>query len=503
MTCCGKVFIIGAGPGDYKLLTLRAVECIRKADVIVYDRLVSRKVLSFARPDAELIYVGKLPDSHPVPQERINEILIKKACEGRIVARVKGGDPFVFGRGGEEAEALHDKGITFEIIPGVTSAIAVPAYAGIPVTHRDFCSSLHIVTGHERPDKNASAIDYEMLAKTGGTLIFLMGIKSLPEITHRLQESGKNGRTPAAVIENGTSVRQRVVTGTLEDIAMKASEARISSPAVAVIGEVVGMREKIDWFPKGKLAGKRVIVTRSREQAGKLSDRIEELGGEVLEFPVVKIVKPLSFDSLDEALRDIKGFQWLVFTSVNGVNNFFERMRVLGLDIRSLYDVKLAVVGKATAEALESIGLIADYVPNKYTTEELAKGLSEIVSKGEKVLLARAETAGSEIQDALKKTGIEYSDVVVYRTLYENAGSEEILKGIEKGCADYLTFTSSSTVTGFISAIGKENIGKLSGIKIVCIGPVTAKTAKDAGLDVAVIAEEHSIEGLIDVLADL
>jgi uroporphyrinogen III methyltransferase/synthase len=503
LACCGKVFIVGAGPGDYRLMTLRAVECIGKADVIVYDRLVSGRILSFAGPAAELVYVGKQPDAHPVPQERINEILVEKALEGRTVARVKGGDPFVFGRGGEEAEALRARGIPFEIVPGITSAIAVPAYAGIPVTHREFCSSLHIITGHERPGKDASAVEYEVLAKTEGTLVFLMGVKNLPEITGRLREAGKDGKTPAAVIEKGTTAGQRAVTGTLEDIAMKVSEAQIVSPAVTVIGKVAELREKIGWFPYGKLAGKRVIVTRSREQAGELSKRIEELGGEVLEFPAVKMEKTASFEEQDNVLRDMKRFQWLVFTSVNGVNAFFERWRELRLDIRSLCGVRLAAVGGATAGALEAMGLMADYVPEKYTAEELAKGLAERVPKGGRVLLARAEAAGGEMTDILQKAGIEYTDLAVYRTLRENTGGGEILKAIEEGGADFLTFTSSSTVTGFLEAIGKESIPKLSGIKIVCIGPVTAKTARDAGLKVAAVAGEHSIEGLADTLAVL
>ncbi len=499
----GKVYIMGVGPGDYRLMTLKAADCIREADVIVYDRLINNKIVSYARPEAELVYVGKLPDCHAVPQEEINEILVKKALEGKTVARVKGGDPFVFGRGGEEAEALWAKGIEFEIIPGVTSAIAVPAYAGIPVTHRDFCSSLHIITGHERPGKSDSAIDYKLLAQVEGTLIFLMGVKSLPEITRRLMDSGKDGRTPAAVIEKGTTARQRIVAGTLEDIAGRVAEAGIESPAVTVIGKVVALREKIHWFPKGRLAGKRVIVTRPKGQASKLAKRIEELGGEALEFPVVGIAEPPSFRQLDAALERIKSFQWLVFTSVNGVDAFFSRMKAGRTDIRVLSGIKHAVVGEATAEALFGYGILADYVPEKYTAEDLAEGLAKIIPCGEKVLVVRAEEAGSELREVFQNKGIGFEEAVAYRTVYECTAAEELLDTIKEGKADYLTFTSSSAVTSFMSAIGAENLKELAKIRIACIGPVTARTAENAGMTVAATAAEHTINGLVDTLATL
>lgn len=499
----GRVYIMGVGPGDHKLITMKAAECIRKADVIVYDRLVSTKILSFAKAGAELIYVGKLPELHAVPQEGINEILVRKALEGKSVARVKGGDPFVFGRGGEEAEALYEKGLGFEIVPGVTSAIAVPAYAGIPVTHRNFCSSLHIITGHERPDKKESSIDYEVLAQTEGTLVFLMGVKNLQEISARLIACGKDKMTPAAVIEKGTTCEQRVVTGILEDIAGKVAEAGITSPAVTVIGKVVELRERINWFPKGRLSGKRVIVTRSRAQASDLVERIEELGGETLEFPTIKIAEPLTFAPLDEALENLETFKWLVFTSANGVSAFFHRMRIKGIDIRTLFGIKLCAIGTATAEELNKIGLMVEYMPEEYTSGDLMEGLAKRISEGEKVLLVRAELGSKELSEGLAGNNIDFADIAVYRTLPDRTDKDGILDLIEGGKADYITFTSSSTVNNFLAAIGKENIGKLSKIKTVCIGPITAKTALDAGLTVHATAGEYTINGLVNKLVEI
>jgi len=503
MAGLGKVYIIGVGPGDYKMMTINAAECIRKADTIVYDRLICSKALSFAKSGAELIYVGKQPDCHEISQEGINEILVKKAEEGKIVARVKGGDPFLFGRGGEEAEALSENGIEFEIVPGVTSAIAVPAYAGIPVTHRDFCSSLHIVAGHERTDKENSSIDYKLLAKIGGTLVFLMGVKNLSYIAERLIKHGKDKSTPAAVIERGAAAGQRVVAGTLGDIAAKVAEAGINPPAVIVIGKVVELRKKINWFKKGKLSGKRVIVTRAREQASKLVEKIEELGGEALEFPMIKTAEPVNFERFDEALDNLKSFQWLVFTSSNGVKAFFGRMAARRMDIRLLSGIKLAAVGEGTAEELCKLGLYVDYMPQEYTTRALAEGLARIAAAGDKLLLARAELAGREFAEILEKNHVEFVELAVYRTMLDSRDKEEILRLIDEGKADYITFTSSSTVNNFLSLIGHENIGRLSNTKIVCIGPITAKAASDSGLKVAAAADVYTINGLVDKLVEL
>lgn len=496
----GKVYIMGVGPGDHRLMTLKAAECIEIADVIVYDRLVGSRILSRARRDAELVYVGKMPDCHAVPQEGINRILVQKALEGKTVARVKGGDPFVFGRGGEEAEALLQHGIEFEIVPGVTSAVAVPAYAGIPVTHRDFCSSLHIITGHERPDKEESSLDFPVLAKVGGTLVFLMGVKNLRIICSQLIRHGKESTTPAAVIEKGTTPAQRVVTGILADIADRVAESGISSPAVTVIGEVAQLHERLKWFPAGKLAGKRVIVTRSREQASSLVEKIEALGGEAVEFPTIRTKAPEDMSAVDTVLQELDTFRWVVFTSVNGVTAFFNRLREKAMDVRSLAGAKLCAVGKATGEELARLCLKADYIPEKFTTEALLKGMLERVQPGDRILLARADIAEPALSQGLKDRGCHVTDLAVYRTVPDGGNREAVLEMLAAGTVQWITFTSSSTVRNFVSVLGEGTVEKLQGVKVACIGPVTAETAEELGIHVHAVAREHTIDGLVEIL---
>lgn len=498
----GKVYIIGVGPGDYKLITLKAVECIAESDVIVYDRLINSKVLSYARSDAELIYVGKTPGFHAVPQKRINEILVKKAAEGKLISRVKGGDPFVFGRGGEEGEYLRENGVEFEVVPGVTSAVAVPAYAGIPVTHRDYCSSLHIITGHKCRKVRNGSIDYEVISKLEGTLIFLMGVKQLPQICQSLVKAGKRKSTPVAVIEKGTTYEQKVITGTLEDICEKVRELGILPPAVTVVGDIVNLQKKLDWKSEKVLSGKRIAITRARKQAAKLVKKIEELGGEVVEIPTIKIVKPDSFEFFDKILGAIKRFNWIVFTSVNGVNAFLNRMRDKSIDIRELSGIKLSSIGKATTEELKNHGLNVEYMPEKYTTKHLLQGLLKLIRPGEKVLLARADIANKELIKGLQKNGIRCTNLVVYKTEKSDISRSEILKVLEDK-TDFITFTSSSTVNNFVSIIGQENIKKVSKSKVVCIGPVTAKAANDLGITVKAVADVHTLDGVMQKLTEV
>lgn len=495
----GKVYIMGVGPGDYKLITLKAKECIEKADVIVYDRLISSRIIKLAKENTEFIYVGKMPDCHAVPQEGINEILVKKAMEGKTVARVKGGDPFMFGRGGEEAQALVDNGIEFEIIPGVTSAISVPAYAGIPVTHRDFSSSLHIITGHEKPGKESSFIDYEVVSKLEGTLVFLMGVKNLSDICNNLIKYGKDKETPAAVVENGTTPFQRKVLGTLETISQKVIEEGIKSPAVTVIGDVVRLEEKLDWYPKGALSGKRVIVTRSREQASILAECICDLGGEVIEFPTVKIEEIQDYSEVDRALLNLQSYTYLVFTSVNGVKYFIKRLKEKKIDIRNLFGIKLCAVGEATAQALNEHGLLVDFMPDKFTTKALLEGLLERIQPREKVLLARSDIADEDLTKGLKDKGIEFDNVVIYRTTLESPEKENVLELLKAGKIDFITFTSSSTVKNFVSIIGKD-IEHAINTKCVCIGPVTYDTAVKSGFKDIVMADSYTIQGIMDRL---
>jgi uroporphyrinogen III methyltransferase/synthase len=499
----GKVYIIGAGPGDPGLITMKAVQCIESSDVIVYDRLVGGKILSYARRDAELVYVGKKPDSHPVPQWRINEMLVEKALEGKTVARVKGGDPFVFGRGGEEAESLAQKGIEFEIVPGITSAVAVPAYAGIPVTHRDHCSSLHIITGHERPDKNESSVDFEALARLEGTLVFLMGIKNLDEICKNLIKHGKDPMTPAAVIEKGTTTAQRNVSANLESLYQRAAEMGIESPAVTIIGDVVSLGDKLKWYKKGKLAGKKVLVTRAREQASELVKKIESIGGEALEFPTIRIETPKDRTHFDGVLTRLENYDWLVFTSVNGVRLFFEGMREKEKDIRILAGVKICAVGEATRRTLECMGLTVDFMPEKYTTECLLEGMLKRIKKGQRILLARADIGNPLLAKGLSDFGAEAEDLVVYKTVPDTRGREGILDMLVSGEIDFITFTSSSTVRNFAAAVGCENLSEASKCKVVCIGPVTAKTAEELGIRVSAAADVYTIDGLVKKMEEI
>ncbi|HBE78254.1 MAG TPA: uroporphyrinogen-III C-methyltransferase [Firmicutes bacterium] len=506
MTLKGKVYIVGAGPGDSGLLTLKAAESITRAEVVVYDRLLGEGIIGMANPEAELIYVGKEPDCHAVTQDQINQILVQKALAGKTVARVKGGDPFLFGRGGEEAEKLAENGIEFEIVPGVTSAIAAPAYGGIPVTHRDCCSSLHIITGHQRADhREKNGPDYRQLGSLDGTLVFLMGAKNMAEITDNLIAGGKNPATPAAVIENGTTFKQRVITAKLAEIAQSAAQAGLGSPAVLVVGEVVNLREKLQWFPRGPLVGKKIIVTRARKQAGLLVQKITALGGEVVEIPAIAILPPSAEDIVffDRELTRIHEYQWLLFTSVNGVAAFWRQMRELKMDLRALAGVKIGVIGETTAQELWKYGFKADFIPASYTTAALLDGLKKLVGKGEKVLLPRADIAPADLEQGLKAAGMICTAVTAYRTVPGGGSGAEVQRLWEQGPYDYITFTSSSTVRHFIALLPQQYLPQLAQSKIVCIGPVTAATAREAGLKVDAVAGVHTMEGLIVKLLEL
>jgi uroporphyrinogen III methyltransferase / synthase len=498
----GKVYIIGAGPGDYRLLTLKAVEAIKKSDVIVFDRLVDSKVLSFASDNAEFVYVGKQPELHQVPQKEINKILIKYANEGKTVSRVKGGDPFLFGRGGEECEFLQKHGVQYEVVPGVTSAIAVPAYCGIPVTHRDYSSSLHIITGHNSADKDDSICDYETLAKLEGTLVFLMGVKNIDQICFGLLKYGKNADTPVAIIENGTSPKQRILTGTLENIVEKSANAEVKSPSVIVVGDVVKLGEKLAWYGKGALSGKRIVVTRPAAQSDSLVKGLEEQGAHVIEFPVIKISEVEDYRPLHIALENIHEYSWVVFTSTNGVNMFYKQMHELKKDIRLLNGLKLAVVGSATNESLQKKGLYADFIPEKFSTADLLEGLIKLVGQEEKILIINSEIASHELSDGLKANGISFDDISVY-TIKENVlEAADLIYQLDSNNIDFVTFTSPSSVKAFASIIGSEKIRKLSA-RLVCIGPVTAKAAIEIGIEVTGTAEEYIVDGIIKKLIEL
>jgi uroporphyrinogen III methyltransferase/synthase len=500
------VYLVGAGPGDPNLITVKGRDAIKKADVIVYDRLASPQLLQNARADAERIYVGKLPDRHTLTQDEINELLVEKAKAGNIVTRLKGGDPFIFGRGGEEAERLVDEGIPFEVVPGITSAIAVPAYAGIPVTHRDFNSSFSIVTGHERPEKTESSINWEKLATATETLIFLMGVSNLSFIVKQLTKYGRDEQTPIALIRWGTRIEQETLVGTLSDIVGKVTEANFGSPAIIIVGEVVKLREKLSWFEKKPLFGKRILVTRARSQSSELTTLIDTLGGESIEFPVIRLVEPRHGDVFDEALSKIGEYNWVIFTSVNGVKFFFDRIRKQNIDIRQMVNARLAAIGPKTAAALVEKGLLVEVLPEEYKAEALVEHLRPLVKENEKILLPRADIARDVLTVELKEMGCEVTEVDAYDTKIDATNAQGIVKMLKQKQINVITFTSSSTVRNFIHAIRLATTdieSVMQHTQIACIGPITAKTAEDLGLKVDVVAEEYTIDGLVKAIQTL
>jgi uroporphyrinogen III methyltransferase / synthase len=500
----GKVYLVGAGPGDPKLITLRGLEAIRSADVIVYDRLASPRLLRHMKSGAEKVFVGKLPDKHMMKQEDINRLLVKLAAQGKTVTRLKGGDPSVFGRVGEEAEALAQSGIEFEIVPGVTSAIAVPAYAGIPVTHRDFTSSFSILTGHEYPNKTYSGVDWDGLSQASGTLVFLMGVANIGNIARQLMEGGKSPETPVALIRWGTWMEQKTLTGTLRDISQKVAESGFSSPAVIIVGEVVRLREKLAWFESKPLFGKRVLVTRALAQASELAEAIDELGGEAIECPLIRtqaVTDPESRRILAEALAQIEQFDWVLFTSVNGVDYFFQACAELGVDVRRLHRARIGAVGPKTEERLKERGILADIVPPTFQGDALAETLLPLLSPGERLLLPRANIASKEWPELLTKHGAVVTDASVYETVLADDGIEEAIQLLQEGRIHAVTFTSSSTVRNLFEALRthgvEEPLKLLEGLKVYCIGTITAETASKCGLHIASIAEEATISALL------
>lgn len=497
----GVVYLVGAGPGEAKLITVKGLECIQKSDTIIYDRLVSKRLLNYAPAEAEIIYVGKSPERHTLGQSEINQLLVEKALSGKTVTRLKGGDPFVFGRGGEEAEVLAEAGVAFEIVPGITSAIAAAAYAGIPVTHRDFTSTLAIITGNEDPLKEDSSIDWAKISTGIGTLVFLMGMANLSYITKRLMDNGRSPKTPAALVRWGTRPEQRTLVGTLEDISRKADSEGFKNPALIIVGEVVSLREKLNWFEKKPLFGKRILITRSREQASVLSEALEELGAEALEFPTIRVAEPDDFKPLDLAIKDLAKYKWVIFTSVNGVEYFFRRLKYNRRDIRELHGAKLCAIGPKTREALETHNLIVDYVPNEFRAEEILKVLQGKVAAGDRILLPRADIARKILPETLTGLGALVDEVTAYRTLLGAGQSGRILEMLREGEIHVITFTSSSTVRNFVHMLGVSDISNLlAGVTVACIGPVTAATARELGINVDMVAEEYTIEGLVKAI---
>lgn len=498
----GIVYLIGAGPGDPALITVRGRELLGRAGAVVYDSLVSPELLDFA-PGARKFFVGKRAgEKSSRGQASINRLLARLARAGTSVARLKGGDPFIFGRGGEEALFLSRKRIPFEVIPGVTAALGAAAAAGISLTHRGIASQVTLVTAHEDPAKAQSAVNWEALAKSGGTLVFYMGTKTFGRVVRQLIGHGLSKRTPAAVIEWATRPEQRTVEGPISDISRKIRSASITSPALAIVGEAVSLRKDLDWFSRRPLAGKSVLVTRARSQAGVLKKELEELGARVLELPAIRILPPATWDRVDRAARNLGSYDWVVFTSANGVQMFLERLRALKKDVRVFGRTKIAAIGPATAERLAEYGFRADFVPADYVSESLAAEFKRREKPaGKKILLLRADIARDYLRKALSAGGARVDNVPVYRTVPESGNGARMAKMIAAGEVDYVTFTSSSTVDHFARLIGRRTIGRIRNkTRWVSIGPVTSKTARNYGLRIYRQAKPYTIAGLIKAL---
>lgn len=493
-----KVFLIGAGPGDPELFTLKGKRLLETAEVVIYDRLVNEKILAYAPSDAELIYVGKESSRHVMHQEEINQLLVDKALEGKRVIRLKGGDPFVFGRGGEEAQYIREHGCDFEIVPGITSAIAVPAYAGIPVTHRDDNSSVTFVTGHERYGKEKSSINWKGLGESKDTIVFLMGVENLAYICRQLVKYGRHPGTPVALIRWGTLPAQEVLVGELSNIEAKKQQVQFKPPAVIIVGEVVRQRQSLQWFENRPLWGKKIVVTRARSQASVLVDRITDLGGEAIEFPSITIRPGENLNPLYKALKDIRHYNWLLFTSVNAVDIFFQVLKDQNIDVRELHGIKIGAIGAVTRDKIIDKGLKVDVVPEEFVAESMIKALSGRITRGDWVLLPRAKGARSILPEALKNVGASVNEVIIYEAISNHEVLNNVLMAVQGGEIDYITFTSSSTVRNFVNIIGRESIDTINRrCKIACIGPVTAGTAEEYGLKTDIIAEQYTIDGLV------
>ena len=499
----GRVYLVGAGPGDPGLLTIKGRECLSRADVVVYDFLANPVFLGYARKEAEVIYVGKQGGHHTATQEEINELIVERAGRGETVVRLKGGDPFIFGRGGEEAEELVAAGVEFEVVPGITSAIAVPAYAGIPLTHRDHTATVAFITGHEDPKKEQSSIAWDKLATGAGTLVFLMGVGNLPAITDRLMKYGRSPQTPAAVIRHGTGPDQQTVLGTLASIAETAEEARIKPPAIIVVGEVVDLRKKLQWFEKRPLFGRRIVVTRAREQASGFLEKLSLLGADCIQFPTIEVVPPESWDPLDSAIRQLSRYDWLIYTSVNGVKYFLERLEAAEKDVRELKGIRIGAIGPGTAKAWAARGISPDLVPGEYRAEAVAESMARFGVKGKRILLPRALKAREILPETLREMGAEVDVIPAYRTIRPDYDVDRVRGMFQRGEIHMVTFTSSSTVTNFMEMFkgSEEEVRKwMEAVTVACIGPITAKTAENSGIHVDLMPPAYTIESLTDAI---
>ena len=491
----GMVYLVGAGPGDEDLFTRKGLKLIREADVVVYDNLASSSLLNEVRDDAELIYAGKRSSHHHLKQYETNQLLVELALQGKNVVRLKGGDPYIFGRGGEEGQELREAGVDFEVVPGISSSYSVPAYCGIPVTHRDYASSFHVITGHEGNHKNgATVLNYQTLAREEGTLIFLMGLKNLPNIVAALMAHGKDPQTPVGVLQEGTTARQRVATGTLETIVEVVEREGIQTPAITVVGDVVSLREVLDWYGKKPLSGQRVLVTGSRSMVDRLSPILKEEGAEAISFSLIR-TEALETEEFHQAMAEIDSYSWAVFTSANGVETFFDKMKAMRKDIRSFAHIRFAAIGEGTRHALEDHGIFSDFMPAAYSSKDMAEAMIPHLTEEDRVLLLRAEEANAVLPDALDEAGIPNTCVSLYHTVVDERKAEELGRLIKT--ADYITFASSSAVRAFVGMV--KDPDEVRG-KYISIGPVTTKTAERYGLKMAQTARTYTARGMVDII---
>ena len=495
-----RVFLIGAGPGDPGLMTLKGMECLKKADVIIYDHLVNEAILAYGKKGARLIYAGKEGGNHILTQEEINACLVTEAEKGLTVARLKGGDPFIFGRGGEEAETLAQRGIYFEIIPGVSSAIAAPAYAGIPLTHRSCASSVAFITGHEDPAKDKSHIHWESLAAME-TLVFLMGVRNLSHITANLIAAGKPPATPAALVHRGTTPSQKTLTGSLDTLAKLAEEQSFTPPAVLVVGHVVSLRPMLNWFEKKPLLGKGIVITRPEEQADEFQTLLQAEGAQTYLFPTIRIIPPATFHDLDQKIKTIEKYDWLIFTSANAVRFFCQRMKEIVYDVRNLKGINICAIGPATASYMETYGLSADLIPGKFSSEGIIASFRQKNVKGKNILIPRAEKTRDILPRELAACGANVDCVTAYRTVSSGKKKEELINWINEGRIHVITFTSPSTVEHF-AAMMEDSRHLLRKIKIACIGPVTAEASRKAGLEADIIQERYLVPSMVQAISE-
>ncbi len=500
----GMVYLVGAGPGDAGLLTLRGAELLRRADVLVYDALVNPELLRLVPKTAEIIYGGKRAKDHAIPQEDLNALLVEKARKGKTVVRLKGGDPYIFGRGGEEAEELAAANIAFEVVPGISSIVAGPNYAGIPLTHRDHCSSFTVITGHEDPTKSNAAVDWNQIAKLPGTKVVLMGVERIREISASLVAGGMSPETPVGMIRWGTTGRQESIDGTLETIGDVVTRENFQAPAVTIIGGVVTLRDKLNWFENRPLFGERIVVTRTRDQASQLTNQLAERGAEVLEIPTIRIEAPDDRQTLVEAMSALGEYDWVIFTSPNGVTQFFEYFFRSFDDIRALGHLRIAAVGPATAAKLKELHLKVDLMPEEYLTTKIAGAFKDFQDvENVKLLLLRAQVANPEVVSALEAMGAIVDDVPVYKTVPETDDVSGAAARLLAEGADWITFTSSSTVENFNARFNlPELVAKYPALKTVSIGPETSKTIRALGLEPTVEARVHTIDGVVQALLE-